>query len=288
MRFLLILVLSVMTLQANAACVVTDDSGQKVALLAPARRMVVLAPDLVENMFAIGAGQYVVGVVSGSDYPAAARKIPVVGSHSGIDLERIAALKPDLIVAVNYAFTRQLTALKRLGIPIFIASPKNLIDVPNLQLKFGCLTGQEQTARAVAGQFAKEVAELHAQFAAAKPVTVFFQIDHSALMTVNRDSWINQVIELCGGRNVFASARAITPLVNREAVLQANPEVILNDAANDGWKRLWQFWPDMAAVQKQRLYTVNPDWIGRAGPRLALGARQVCSYLAVVRASSPA
>lgn len=271
-----------LSLQAAAACVVTDDTGQHLSLSHPAKRIIVLTPDLVENMFAIGADRRVIGVISGSDYPEAANKITKVGSYSGIDLERIVTMHPDLIVTWKYAFQRQVKSLRQFGIPVYVSAPKKLADVPSLMRKLGCLTGESKSAESAARQFEDDIGKLSVA-ANTKPESVFFQIDRRALITVNKDSWINQVIELCGGRNIFADARTVSLEVSREAVLTANPDIIMHGDQDDDWKQSWQSWREMKAVKQKRLYTLNSDWIARAGPRLVLGAKQVCGYLMAAR-----
>ncbi len=258
------------------ACDVGDDTGNALHLAHPAKRLIVLAPDLVENVFVIGAGHSIVGVVQGSDYPKAALAIPVVGSYSGVDLERIVAMHPDLIIAWKYAFARQLAALRRLGIPVYVAAPKQLNDVPALMRKLGCLTGHEQAANTAAAQFETSLQQIKKSVKYKQAPTVFFQIDHHLLMTINKDSWINQVIALCGGKNLYADAKVITPEIAREALVLANPEVIMNISDDDQWKSEWQKWTDITAVKNRALYSIRPDFISRAGPRLIEGVRQVC------------
>lgn len=257
--------------QVYAACTVTDDAGHVIALRNPAKRVIVLAPDLVEDVFAIGAGDRIVGVINGSDYPAAALKIPVVGSYSGIDVERVVALQPDLIITWQYAFPRQ---MRLLHAPVFVAAPKQLTDVPRLLQQLGCLLGREQAAQTAAQRFTNE---LRAMKRADKRPAVFIQLDEDRLITINKDSWINQAIEWCGGVNVFANAATISPEINREDILNANPDIILGVSKDDRWQQHWQRWPLVAAVKHKRLYTLHPDWISRAGPRLVLGVREICS-----------
>ncbi len=274
-----------LSLQAAAACVVTDDAGQRISLSQPAKRVIVLTPDLVENMFAIGAGKRVIGVISGSDYPDAANKIAKVGSYSGIDLERIVTMHPDLIVTWKYAFQRQVTALRQFGIPVYVSAPKKLADVPLLMRKLGCLTGENKTAESAARQFENDIKKLSVT-ANNKPASVFFQIDRRALFTINKDSWISQVLELCGGKNIFADARTVSLEVSREAILAANPDVIMHGDQDDDWKQSWQPWREVKAVSQKNMFTLNPDWIARAGPRLTLGAKQVCGYLIAARTAA--
>lgn len=278
LRFFVLLVAGVVfSLPALSACIVNDDTGQTITLTSPAQRLIVLTPDLVENVYAVSAGDAIVGVIKGSDYPRQALKKPVVGSYLGLNLEEILALHPDLIVTWKYAFAKQRQALRQFGVPVYVAEPKQLDDVPKLLRHLGCLTGNEKAAAVAATQFETEVAKL--SVTPKQPVSVFIQIDPARLMTVNKDSWINQVIVLCGGNNIYANAKMITPEIDREALLMADPEVIFSISDNDDWKKSYSAWPKMKAVKNKRLYTLHPDWISRAGPRLILGVKEVCSVL---------
>lgn len=271
-----------LALNVYANCEVQDDTGNILKLNSPAKKIIVLAPDLVENVYAVGAGNQVAGVVKGSDFPAAVLSVPVVGSYAGVDLERISALKPDLIITWQYAFPRQIAALKRLGMPVYVAAPKQLHDVPRLLRNIGCLTGHDNDAAKAAQQFENAITQLKL---APHPVVqpkVFFQIDRYSLMTINKDSWINQVIELCGGKNIFADAKTVAPMVSREAIVMADPDFIFNASGDDGWKASWQEWSKVTAVKNARLVSIKPDWISRAGPRLVLAAEQICSQLSSI------
>lgn len=243
----------------------------------PAQRVIVLAPDLVEDVFAIGAGQRIVGVIKGSDYPAAALNIPLVGSYSGVDLERIVSLHPDLIITWKYAFPRQLHALQQLKIPVYVAAPKELSDVPRLLEKLGCLLGESQRADRAAQDFIKALVATRPKVASHP--TVFILVDETRLITINKESWVNQAIEWCGGKNIFADAKVIAPEVNREAIIEANPDVIFAVSRDNRWQQGWRGWSGMTAVKNKHLYTLNPDWISRASPRLVLGIEEICRRL---------
>ncbi len=247
-------------------------------------RIISLAPDITETLFAIGAGSQIVGVIKGSDYPAQAAGLPVVGSYSGLDLERILSLHPDLVMTWGNGFARQLAVLRRLHIRVYMTNPRQLEDIPAAMRTFGGLTGHVTQANQQAAAFEAELARLKAHYQRQTPVAVFYQLGGYSLMTINHDSWINQVITLCGGHNVFAEAVTAAPEVSWEAVVQANPEVVISDSAEQGWETRWQRWPAISAVKHHRLYTVHPDWIDRAGPRLVKGAAEVCGYLEASRA----
>ena len=149
------LIFSGLTLQpAFAAVQVKDDLGRSVTLAQPAKRIISLAPHLTEDLFAIGAGGQLVGVVSYSDYPKAALKIPLVGGYTGVDLEKIRALRPDLIVAWQSGNPpAQLQKIAALGIPMFYDNSQTLKDVPTVLERLGVLTGQADGATAAAQQF---------------------------------------------------------------------------------------------------------------------------------------
>lgn len=265
------------------SCDVIDDTGTKIHLAKPATRIISLAPDITETLFAMGANKQIVGVINGSDYPPLAKKIRRVGAYNGIDLESIVALHPDLIVTWQYTFSRQLAALQRLGIPVYVTHSQEIADIPRTMRSLGCLTGKKIQADEVANKFLQRLLMLRKQYADRRPVNVFYQIGSYSLITINQQSWINQVIKLCGGKNLFAAAKTLAPEVSWEAVVTANPDVIVSDVAGVQWKVRWQAWSQVAAVKNNLLFSINPDWIDRAGPRLIKGAELMCQYLEKAR-----
>lgn len=278
-----VLFLILFCLRANAACTVTDDIGHIIHLNKPAQRIISLAPDITENLFAIGAGNNIVGVIQGSDYLLAAKDVTQVGSYAGIDLEKIIALHPDLIVSWNNTFLKQINALKQFGIPIYTTNPRYLEDIPRTLKNLACLTGYDSQGQIAANKFTQDLAILRAKYQAKKRISVFYQIGSYALITINKDSWINQAIDLCGGKNVFANMHFIAPEVTWEAVILANPQVIITDASNADWKERWQQWQQITAVKQQLLFSIDADLLSRAGPRLLEGTQQLCRDLELAR-----
>ncbi len=171
LKFLRCLALFFACANAQAALSVTDDSGASVKLRAPAQRVVSLAPHVIELLFAVGGGSRVAGAVTYSDYPKEAQSIPRIGDNKALDLERIAALKPDLIVAWRHGSAeRQMDRLKALGIPIFFYSePKHLDDIASDIDKLGVLLGTQAKAHAVASAFTADIARLRAKYAQRPP-----------------------------------------------------------------------------------------------------------------------
>ena len=265
-----------------------DDSGRSVALKQPAQRIISLAPHMTELLFAAGVGEHVVGTVEYSNYPAAAQRIPRIGDSAQLDLERIVALKPDLIVVwQNGNAQRQLDKLLRLGIPVFYNASRRLSDIARAIEQLGRLGGTETIALPAARAFVAREAELRQRYAMRAQVTVFYQIWDKPLMTVNGDHLISDVIRLCGGRNVFAGLKLLTPEISTEAVLAVDPEAIggvtaeAGQAGNlDGWKK----WPRLTAVARDNLFVIPADLITRNTPRILDGAVQLCEQLEAARA----
>ncbi|ONZ48688.1 cobalamin-binding protein [Burkholderia cenocepacia] len=273
-----------------------DDAGNTVTLPAPAQRVISLAPHATELVYAAGGGAKLVGTVTYSDYPPAAQVVPRVGDNKALDLERIAALKPDLIVVWRHGNAeRQTDALRALHIPLFFSEPKHLDDVSSSLRRLGTLLGTQPTADAAAAAFMRDIAALRARYAARPPVSMFFQVWDRPLTTLNGTHLINEVFELCGGRNVFASLKPLAPTVTDEAVLAANPEAIVTTSAgatrsNEPLPSLarWRAWPALTAVARNNLFAIDGDLLTRPSPRIAQGAAALCEDLDAARARRPA
>ena len=276
---------------AQAAVSVVDDAGRRVTVQQPARRVISMAPHATELLFAAGGGARVVGAMNYSDYPEAAKKIPLVGSNSVIDMERVLALKPELIVVWHSGNTaRQIAQLESLGVPVFHSEPRTLGQVADNIERLGRLLGTDAAATDAAGALRARLAGLQARYARRPPVTVFYQIWDQPLYTLNDAQIASDAIRVCGGRNVFGTLKAVAPEVGIEAVLQADPEAIMagkrHDPANPGLK-LWEPYKSMTAVKRGNLLTVDGELLTRPGPRVVDGAARLCEALEAVRQRRP-
>lgn len=275
----------------NPALQITDDRGVTLVLPGTARRIVTLAPHLTELLFAAGAGDRVVGTVEYSNYPAAAQRIPRVGDVRALDLERIVSLKPDLILVwLTGSPQSQLDVLSALGMPIYYSEPRSLDAIGDAIERFGVLAGTPEPARAAAARYRRRLADLRERHRGRDPVGVFHQVWDQPLMTVNGEHLISQVLELCGGRNVYAGLRPWVPQLDREAVLDIDPEVI-GSAGSGGPSQAglgaWLAWPQLRAVARGNFYIVEPDLISQHVPRILDGAEQICAQLEIARQRRP-
>lgn len=287
----LILVLLAISQTALAATIeVIDDTGQKVALEHTARRIVSLAPHVTELLFTAGAGDRVIAAVSHSDYPPQAARLPRVGSHGNLDIERIIALRPDLVVAwASGNNHEQLQSLHDFGISIFYSEPRRIAHISSNLRSLGRLSGHAETAQRQADMFDKQMATLREKYARREPVSVFYQIWHQPLMTVNNEHLITQAIRLCGGYNVFGELHALAPTLDVEAVLQADPDIIIASGMNEErpeWLDMWHQWPQLTAVRSLQMYVIPPDLLQRHSTRFMQGTRRLCELMDRVRSDS--
>jgi len=277
-------------LRVFAEVAVIDDVGQEVALISPAMRVVSLAPNLTEILFFIGAGEQVVGVVEYSDFPPAARDLPVIGSHNRFDVEQILSLKPDLIVGWRSGNSQEdLDGLKRLGLPVFISEPSTVEGIVSLMERLGELTGHQAQSLSQASAFRASFNASRETYSTRRQVRVFYQVWEQPIYTLNGDHVISQLISLCGGTNIFSDLKQLAPVVSLESVLARDPEVIVGGGVfgqTPPWAERWQSWPTVRAVRNRHIYAVDSDHIARMGPRLAEGVEALCLVIDKARHSS--
>lgn len=270
-----------MAAHVQAQVSVTDDYGNRVTLQQPARRIVSLAPHLTEILYTAGAGERMVGAIEHSDYPDAAKKLPRIGSETGINLEAVLRLKPELVAAwPNAGSRRQIDRIAALGIPVYRSEPRELDDIARTMQALGELAGTRAIADAAAQAFRGRAAALQRAHSGKPAVRVFYQVWDRPLMTVNGEHLISKVIRLCGGINVFAALPVIAPPIDREAVLRANPEVIVasgSDSRRPAWLDDWTVFPQLAAVKRGSLHAIPPDLMQRHTPRILEGAERLCA-----------
>lgn len=288
-RFSLIVLCLFASSAASRAWQLHDGNGTLVqGSGATARRLVTLAPGLAELVFAAGAGSKLAATVAYSDYPPAARVVPRIGDAFAVNLEALLAAHPDLVLAWGGGTPPALVErIRKLGIPVAVLRTRSLDDVAAHLRLIGVVTGREGTANAAAKRYKQALAALRARYAGRPALRVFYQVSLHPLFTVNGAQAIGRVLALCGGRNVFAGLAAPAPRVSVEAVLAADPQVILysRDADAHALPRFWRRLPTLAAVRHHTVYAVAADKLVRSTPRLIQGIRSVCEALDRARAA---
>jgi iron complex transport system substrate-binding protein len=287
MKKLFIAIACALALNASAAITVLDDDGRPVTLQKPALRIIAMAPHVTELLFAAGGGERIVATVDYSDYPEQAKLLPRVGSNRQVDMERVAALKPDLIVIwLHGSSERQIDQIRALGIPMFHSEPKKLDEIASNLNRLGKLMGTEAVADAAAADMRKQLAALAAKYAGRPPVRMFYQVWHKPLYTLNGGHIVSDAVRLCGGANIFAQMKITAPIVGIEAVLQEDPEAIFSTGdrtRQDEGLAMWKAFPGMTAVRSANLFQIDGNLVNRAGPRMIAGTASLCEKLELAR-----
>jgi iron complex transport system substrate-binding protein len=269
---------------------VAADAATTASLHKP--RIISLAPNLTEIAYAAGAGSLLVGTVEFSDYPEAAKAVSRVGDAWRVDPERVLEMRPDVVLVWPTGTpATTISRLRSLGLNIVEVPTQSLADVPRALRQVGRLAGTLTVAEGAARDFESRVAQQRASYAQRPPLSVFIQIDDEPIYTVNGRHVISEIVALCGGRNVFADLPQLAPPISAEAVLAADPQVILStDDTIANPLELWKQWSRMKAVRSGNVFKLSSDLVTRASPRLAQGVEVTCSALERARsrlASAP-
>lgn len=285
-RSLVALAAAVMAIAFLAACEKSaSPTGSPAASDRDALRVVTLAPNLAELMFAADAGDQLVGVSAYTDFPPAAAKLPVIGDAFAIDLEQLLLLKPDVLLAWDEGTPRHmLDQLRGAGYRVEVIGTSGLEDVAEALERIGDLTGNPQQAKQAAQHYRQQIAALREHYEDTDTVRVFYQISSRPLFTVNGSHYISELLELCGGQNIFSDLNELAPMVDVEAVLSRNPEAMLaaKDATEEAFDD-WNNWPGMAANRYGNRFFMPAAEIGRATPRLVAAGEAVCEALKIAR-----
>lgn len=279
-----VLIVTVAVAAGAGAADLRDDRGMALSLRRPAQRIVTLAPHLAEIAYFAGAGTKLVGASSYSRFPAEAERLPVVADSGHVDVERVLALEPDLVLGWRSGNSAlQIARLERLGIPVFVTEVRSLGDIPRISRQVGSLAGSGVLAEARARQFEKEVAELRERFQGAEHVAVFLEIWHRPLLTVSGEHLISDALRICAGRNVFTGADTITLRVSKERLLGAQPDAIVTSGYGSEAREAWRGLEGVPAVRNDRIYAIDADLLHAQGPRFLEGVRALCGRLELAR-----
>lgn len=257
-----------------------------------AKRVITLSPHLTEIVDAAGGTSQLVSVSAFSNFPESVKKLPITSDARSIDLEKMKQLKPDLIIYWRGGTPEtQIESIQKIfahSAQIIFVEPKKLNDIATDIEKLGQLFGTSALAQKNAASFRSEVAQLKKKYhnAQKRKVRVFYQVWAQPLMTLNHDHLISDIIELCGGAQLFAKEKLLVPTVSKEAVVKANPEIIFTAVDAKQMKTDWTMWqsiPQLAATQKKAFIEIDADTISRPSQRVLSGALKICSEIDKIR-----
>jgi iron complex transport system substrate-binding protein len=258
---------------------VTDDLGRRIKVPERLERVVSLAPNLTENIFAVGAGDRLVGVTSFCNYPPEAQKIQKVADTQTPNLEAIIALRPEAIFVSTASQLENFTrTLEQQNIAVFVTNPQDLEGVLRNLRQLGDLFGTGDRAEKLVAELENRVRKVEEKVKARPEVKVFVQIDRESLYTIGRDSFITDLIARAGGESVTREVATAYPKLSKETALALNPEAIIlsespnNLEPNDVFK-------NSAAVRKGRVFKIDADLLSRPAPRIVDALEQIARGL---------
>lgn len=281
-RYLRILLLGLIGLNVNqtVAKSVSDDSLQK-------QRIIALAPHIVESLYAIGAGEQIIGTTAHADYPKDAENILRVGSYARLQIERIIQLKPDVIIAWKTGNPMDdLARLEKYQLKVIYSHPQTLEDVANELIMLGKITGREAVANSVAKEYLSNLQKIKQKYATQNKVSVFYELWSRPLRTVANKAWPQQQIELCGASNPFADAHDDYPSVGLEQVLVTLPQVVIQPSQHsaDSPNGLnWPQWQHIPAVKNNFIFHPNADKVHRMTIRMLDEVVILCEQIDAAR-----
>lgn len=269
----------VKTRSINYPLELKDQAANKVKLEKEPKRIVSLMPSNTEILFALGAGNQVVGVTDQDNYPEQAEKLPKVGGFK-VNVEKIVSLNPDLVVANSGNEKEALDQLKSMGIPVLVTDAQSIKEVYKAIHLVSLATNRAREADNLVANMEKEARTIYGKVVNIpedQKAKVWFELD-SNLYTVGGDTFLNELIELAGGKNVASGLKG-WPKVSPEQVVKWNPDVIFTTYGGVEEIKERQGWQSLAAVKGNRVYALNPDLLNRPGPRIYQGIEQMAKIL---------
>lgn len=267
---------------------VADDLGRSVIVPVPITRVVSTAPSVTENIFAVGAGDRLVGVTTFCNYPEGAKAIAKIGDTLNPNVETIVALKPDIVLVSSASQLENfMKILEQNGIAVYVTSPTSLDGVLKNLKQLGELFGTQDAADKLVGDLQRRIDDVEDKCNTENvgepipelfPVKVFVQISKEPLFTVGKTSFLNQVIHSVGAQSVTEKVETAYPKLSKETALALNPQAIVlsespdNQEPNDAFK-------NSPAVKNGRIYKVSADLLSRPGPRLVDALEQIARDL---------
>jgi iron complex transport system substrate-binding protein len=268
---------------------VPDDLGQLVHVPAPPLRIVSLTPGATEMLFAAGAGAQVIATVEYSDEPPAARTIARIGDVAALDMERLVAVRPDVVVAWpaggNPAQRQKIGAL---GLPVYEQQVERLADLPGSLRRLGMLAGTGAAAGRTARELEARLAALARTYAGGaggegRRPTVLLQVWNRPIYTVGGRQLMSDALVTCGARNVFADLPEAGPVVDIEAVIARNPDIIVAAAPpgeGAAWVADWRRFGMLEAVRSGRVVAFEDQSLSRLGPSVLDATENLCRMIA--------
>ena len=271
-----------------ASCTSENSKKEESIIENNANRVITLSPHLAEMLFNLGALDTLVGVSAYTDFPEELKNLPNIGDAFVLDIEKITILEPDIILAWESGTPQNIVdELVNLGFKVKIIKSKNLEDIASSILLLGDVVGKKNEAKKIANEFKTGIKYLKDTFQKKKKLKVFFQIDEKPIFTIGGSHFISEVIDICGGINIFSDVRQTAPSISEESVVSRDPEVIFSrDVASNKMKfKIWEKFNNMSAIKLDNLFYLNARELERPTSGLVNAGKEICSKLEQARSN---
>jgi iron complex transport system substrate-binding protein len=262
-----------------------DEIGRTVSIPSCPKRIVSLAPNITEALFALGLEGEIVGVTIFCNYPVQALQKPKVGGLINPSLEMIVSLEPDLIIATADGNRKEnVEQLEKIGLPVYVVNPVNIDEILTMVMDIGTITGKEKKAGKLVRNLRKRIGNvIHHAKGLTRP-KVFLQFGINSMITAGRNTFLNELITTAGGHNIAGDSEIRYPRFNIEAIIAGKPDVIITSSMNGGESSApaihrWKRWHDIPAVQNGRIHIMDSDIINRPSPRIVDGLEELFSII---------
>ena len=281
-----ILVFSLLLIVPDSFCATfTDEVGRKVELSGAPQRIVSVAPSVTEVLFALGLGEKVVGVSTYCNYPPEALKKEKVGGYITPSLEKIVALRPDLVVGTADGNLKSFVSkLAGLGIPVYISNPRSVPEVLTSILHVGEVTFSQPAAKGLADSMKRKMETVREKVQGRSRPRVLHVLAYDPLISSGKGTFVDDLIRMAGGINIAQSAKGKHPRYSMEEVIARDPEVIIlssmisKDPASDQ-RQWWERWKEISAVRLGQIYVIDSDIILRPSPRIVDGLEEMAKAI---------
>jgi iron complex transport system substrate-binding protein len=267
-----------------APLVITDDTGKTVTLPSTPTRIVSLAPGATEMLFAAGAGKHVIATVQYSDEPPAAKQVPRIGDVVAIDMERLVALRPEVaVVWPGGGNPAQIEEISRMHIPMYRQQVNTLADIAGSLRRLGALAGTHDVAEQAARNIETRLATLTRTYGNSRHPSVLMEVWNHPFYTVGGTHLISDALRICGARNVFGDLKELGPVIDVEAVVSRDPDIIVAAAppgAGAEWLADWKRFTTLRAVRNGNLIAFEDQRLTRLGPSVVDATEAICKALA--------
>jgi len=251
---------------------VVDDLGDTLTFDSPPQKIITLAPNLTEILFAVGAGDRLIADTKYCNFPEAAKKLPKAGDLLTINYELVASLKPDLILMTIEGNTKDVyDRLKESGNNVFISNPRDYNGIKKTVKDIAAITGNPGIADSLFTEWDGRLEKIKSDTPDPDGLQVMFMVSANPIMLAGKNTFVNEYLKMLGLRNIADEVELNYPIFSRERIFEVDPDYIfypgMEKNVRENVLNLYPEWNDLTSIKKGNFFTLDPDLFYRPGPR---------------------